>query len=59
MKTSKLFLKTLKENPKDADSKNQSLLIRAVFLYQNNSGIFSMLPLGLIVLEKISFNFFY
>ncbi len=53
MLQSKLFTKTRKEVPKDEVSKNASLLIRAGYIHKEMSGVYSYLPLGLIVLKKI------
>ena len=54
MKQSKLFTKTQKFAPKDEQSKNAQLLIRAGFVYKEMAGVYSFLPLGLRVIEKIS-----
>ncbi|MBU1046951.1 prolyl-tRNA synthetase [Patescibacteria group bacterium] len=54
MKQSKLFTKTRKEAPKDEVSKNAQLLIRAGFVNKEMTGVYSLLPLGLRVVEKIS-----
>lgn len=54
MKQSKLFVKTLKEAPKDEMSKNAELLIRAGFVDKLMAGVYSFLPLGLRVLNKIN-----
>lgn len=48
-----MFTKTLREDPKDEVSVNAKLLERAGFIHKNSSGIYSYLPLGLAVLEKI------
>ncbi len=53
MKYSKLFGKTNKMKPADADSANAQLLLQAGFINQLAAGIFSYLPLGLRVLKKI------
>lgn len=53
MKQSKLFLKTLKETPSDADSINISYLVRAGFVQKHMAGAQAYLPLGLKVLKKI------
>ncbi len=53
MLQSKLFTKTRKEAPKDEVSKNASLLIRAGYIHKEMAGVYSYLPLGLIVLKKI------
>lgn len=54
MRQSKLFTKTRREAPKDEVSKNAQLLIRAGFVHKEMAGVYSFLPLGLRVIEKIS-----
>ena len=54
MKQSELFTKTQKFAPKDEVSRNAQLLIRAGYVYKEMAGVYSLLPLGLRVLEKIS-----
>ncbi|MEK9147345.1 MAG: aminoacyl--tRNA ligase-related protein [Patescibacteria group bacterium] len=46
-------IKTLRKAPKDEQSLNAKLLIRASFIDKIASGIYSFLPLGLIVLKNI------
>jgi len=53
MKQSKLFTKTQKFAPKDEVSKNAQLLIRAGFVHKEMAGVYSFLPLGWRVMEKI------
>ncbi|MBI2042053.1 MAG: hypothetical protein HYT20_03490 [Candidatus Nealsonbacteria bacterium] len=53
MKQSVLFTKILREAPKDEQSINSQLLIRGGFIYKNSAGIYSFLPLGLRVIQKI------
>jgi len=53
MLQSKLFTKTRKESPKDEVSKNAQLLIRAGFVHKEMAGVYSYLPLGLLVYKKI------
>jgi len=53
MRQSKLFAKTLREAPADEVSTNASLLIRAGFIDKVMAGVYSYLPLGLKVLEKV------
>lgn len=53
MKYSKLFVRTLKEAPKDADTINHKLLTQAGFVDQLMAGVYSYLPLGLRVLRNI------
>ena len=54
MRQSKLFTKTYKEAPKGEESINAILLQRGGFIYKEMSGVYSFLPLGLRVLNKIS-----
>ncbi|MDP2593570.1 MAG: aminoacyl--tRNA ligase-related protein [bacterium] len=54
MKQSELFTKTRREAPSDEASKNAKLLIRGGFIHKEMSGVYSLLPLGLIVMEKIA-----
>lgn len=54
MKQSQLFGKTLKENPKDEVSENARLLERGGFIYKNSAGIYTFLPLGWKVIQKIA-----
>jgi prolyl-tRNA synthetase len=54
MYQSKLFTKTRKEAPKDEVSKNAQLLIKAGFINKEMAGVYSFLPLGLRVLNKIN-----
>jgi prolyl-tRNA synthetase len=53
MKYSKLFVKTLNQPPKDADTVNHKLLVQAGFVDQLMAGVYSYLPLGLRVLKNI------
>ena len=53
MRQSKLFTKTRREGPKDEVSVNANLLIRAGFIHKEMAGVYSLLPLGLIVYKKI------
>jgi prolyl-tRNA synthetase len=54
MKQSQLFPKTRKEAPKDAESINHKLLVRAGFIDQLMSGSWTLLPLGHKVVTKIN-----
>jgi len=54
MKYSKMFVKTLKTAPAAADTANHRLLVQAGFVRQVMAGVYSYLPLGLRVLNKIS-----
>ncbi|MDU1845032.1 MAG: proline--tRNA ligase [Niallia nealsonii] len=53
MKQSKMLIPTLREVPADADIKSHQLLLRAGFIRQNASGIYSYLPLANKVIKKI------
>lgn len=53
MRQSHLFTKTRREAPKDETAKNADLLIRAGFIQKMQAGVYSFLPLGLRVIEKI------
>lgn len=53
MKQSKLFFKTRKEAPADADSINASYLVRAGFVHKHMAGVYALLPLGHRVVKKI------
>ncbi len=52
MRLSQYFFSTLKEVPKDAEIASHQLMLRAGFIQQLSSGIYSYLPLGLKVLQK-------
>ncbi|MEK7115077.1 MAG: aminoacyl--tRNA ligase-related protein [Patescibacteria group bacterium] len=54
MKQSELFSKTEKNFPKDEEFINAKYLIKGGFIAKNSSGIFSFLPLGWRVLNKIN-----
>ena len=53
MKFSNLFTKTLREAPADETAVNAQLLIRGGFVFKNSAGIYSFLPLGWRVVQKI------
>ena len=50
----RFFLPVLKENPKEAEIISHIYMLRAGMIQQSASGIYSWLPLGKIVLEKIT-----
>lgn len=54
MRQSQLFPKTRKEAPKDAESINHKLLVRAGFIDQLMAGSWTLLPLGFRVVTKIN-----
>lgn len=53
MRLSNLFTTTRKEAPADEVAKNAQLLIRAGYVHKEMAGVYTYLPLGLTVLEKI------
>jgi prolyl-tRNA synthetase len=53
MRFSKLFGKTLRQAPSEAESVSHKLLLRAGMIAQEAAGIYSYLPLGWRVLKKI------
>jgi prolyl-tRNA synthetase len=53
MKQSRTFIPTMRQVPSDADIISHQLLLRAGFIRQNTSGVYSFLPLGKKVLQKI------
>ena len=54
MRASQLFLPTLREMPKDAELVSHQLLVRGGFIRPVAAGIYSYLPLGWRVHEKIA-----
>lgn len=54
MRQSQLFTKTKKEAPADEVAKNAQLLLRGGYIYKNMAGVYSFLPLGLRVIEKVN-----
>src|SRR5262245_62160686 len=54
MRMTRLFTKTLRELPREADTVNAKLLIQGGFVNQEMAGVYSYLPLGLRVLRNIS-----
>ena len=50
---SELFLRTLRDDPADAEVPSHKLLIRAGYIRPVGPGLYSWLPLGLRVLRKI------
>src|SRR3989344_4594748 len=53
MRQSKLFTRARREAPADEVAKNAQLLIRAGYVHKEMAGVYSYLPLGLRVVEKI------
>ncbi|MEO7904795.1 MAG: aminoacyl--tRNA ligase-related protein [Candidatus Saccharimonadales bacterium] len=54
MRVSRLFTKTSKNAPSDEVSKNAQLLIRAGYINKEMAGVYDYLPLGKLVLAKIT-----
>jgi prolyl-tRNA synthetase len=54
MRLSKLFGKTQKETPAEAETASHQLLLRAGMVHQVAAGVYSYLPLGWRVLQKIA-----
>ena len=54
MLQSRVFGKTLRDDPKDEVAANARLLERAGFVYKTMAGAYDYLPLGFRVLEKIN-----
>lgn len=53
MRMSSLFVRTLREDPADAEVPSHKLLVRAGYIRRAAPGIYTWLPLGLKVLRKI------
>jgi prolyl-tRNA synthetase len=53
MRWSRLFIPTLRENPADAETVSQQLLVRAGFVRAVKTGVYGYLPLGQRAIEKI------
>ncbi|WP_027408721.1 proline--tRNA ligase [Anoxybacteroides tepidamans] len=53
MRQSQSFIPTLREVPADAEVKSHQLLLRAGFIRQSASGVYTFLPLGQRVLQKV------
>lgn len=53
MRISQLFTKTSKDAPADEVAKNAQLLIRAGYVHKEMAGVYTYLPLGKLVLDKI------
>ena len=54
MRLSRYFLPILKENPKEAEIVSHRLMLRAGMIRQQAAGIYSWLPLGKRVLDKVN-----
>ena len=53
MRMSHLFGSTLREIPTEAEISSHQLLLRAGFIRQLGAGIFTLMPLGLLAIQKI------
>jgi len=53
MRMSRLFLRTLRDDPSDAEVESHRLLVRAGYIRKVAAGIYSWLPLGHRVLRKV------
>ena len=53
IRLSTLFLRTLRDDPADADVPSHRLLVRAGYIRRVAPGIYSWLPLGLTVLRRV------
>ena len=53
MRLSSSFIRTLREDPADAEVASHKLLVRAGYIRRSAPGVYSWLPLGLRVLRKV------
>jgi prolyl-tRNA synthetase len=53
MKMSKLFFRSLREVPADAETASHQLLVRAGFIHQLGAGVYSLLPLAKKSITKL------
>ncbi len=53
MRLSRMFVKTYKESPKDAEVISHQLMSRASMIKKNASGVYTYLPMGYRVLKKV------
>src|SRR6059058_5485980 len=54
MRMSKLFARTLREAPAEADVASHRLLLRAAYIRRLMAGVYTWLPLGWRTIQKIS-----
>src|ERR671935_1762379 len=52
-RASKLFLPTLREDPADAEAVSHKLLVRGGYIRQLSAGVWTFLPLGWRVHQKV------
>ncbi|MDR6939077.1 proline--tRNA ligase [Arcanobacterium hippocoleae] len=53
LRMTELFVRTLRENPADAEVESHKLLVRGGYVRRVSPGIYTWLPLGLKVLRKV------
>ena len=53
LRLSNLFVRTLREDPVDAEVASHKLLVRAGYIRRAAPGVYTWLPLGLRVLRKV------
>ncbi len=53
MRLSSSFIRTLREDPADAEAASHKLLVRAGYIRRSAPGVYSWLPLGLKVVRKV------
>src|ERR1035437_3914316 len=53
LRMSALCVRTLRDDPADADAASHRLLVRAGYIRQGPPGAFSWLPVGLMVLGRV------
>lgn len=53
MKASQFFISTLKEAPADAEVVSHQLMMRAGFIKKLGAGVYSYMPMGLRVIQKV------
>lgn len=53
LRLSNLFVRTLREDPVDAEVASHKLLVRAGYIRRAAPGVYTWLPLGLKVLRKV------
>ncbi|HZE51036.1 MAG TPA: hypothetical protein VE074_15800, partial [Jatrophihabitantaceae bacterium] len=53
LRLSTLFLRTLRDDPADAEVPSHKLLVRAGYIRRVGPGVYTWLPLGLVVLRNV------
>lgn len=54
LRMSRLMLKTLRDDPADAETASHKLLVRAGYVRRSSAGVWTWLPLGKRVLENVA-----